>query len=221
MRRLLPRTVSALAICTLMLAACSATGASVDATAAGAAQESGRTLTADQLISAGLSGSQWPKDIAALTTSGLAWQAPRAPGPLPRVPAACQPLVDLRWETSGASAEVVMGFGRHNDALIGEVDLASYPRGRASAFFASVRRAVGACAGFSYSDDYRTYDEKIVPLQGPHLGDETITFGMRVDVRGTKYLDRFDYVRVGAARPKGPSRYLHLPRPRLSGCLHS
>jgi hypothetical protein len=205
MRRLSPRIVLAAALCASTLAACAATGAhpsappsaSVSATAAGEAHESGRTLTQAQLLSAGLALSQWPKDIDRPTDSGPIWQAPQYSTP-PHVPAACQPLVDLRWGTSGASAQAAMAFALYNSALNGEVDLASYPPGRASVFFASVRHAVGACPGFSYTNEFGTYDEKIVPLQGPHLGDDTITFGVRLDLQGTAILNRYDYVRVGA-----------------------
>ena len=36
-------------------------------------------------------------------------------------------------------------------------------------------------------------------LQGPHLGDESISFGAMRDADGVEFLDRYDYVRVGAA----------------------
>lgn len=205
MRRPLPRTVSALTA-RLLLAACSATGghgntsprASVSVAAAGAVQESGRTLTQAQLLGAGPQMSQWPKDIASIADGGPVWQAV-VPSTPPQVPPACHPLADLLWETSGPGAAVSMGFQPYNSTILGQMSLASYPDGRSTAFFASVRQAVGACPGFVYSNDYGTYHDEIVALQGPRLGDEAISFGVRFDLRGTEFLDRYDYVRVGAA----------------------
>jgi hypothetical protein len=199
-----------LAACLLALAACSATsgrpgtppGASVSAVAVATAavQESGRTLTQAQLLSAGVPAPQWPKDLTRLLDAGSEWQASQpATSPLPQAPPACTPLLDVIYGTSGASAAVQVGFQRYGDVIVGEVDLASYPHGRASALFASVRRAVSACAGFTATNAYGTYHDKIVPLQGPRLGDESISFGLTREVTGGESLDRFDYVRVGAA----------------------
>jgi hypothetical protein len=209
MRSLLRTVAPVLTFSVLTLAACSTTsgnlntssGASVSATAVGAAQESGRTLTQAQLLNAGLQASQWPKDIMRLLGgSGSVWKAsppPTSQGP--QVPSACQPLVELLWGTSGSNAAASVIFQRFNHAIIGVMHLASYPHGRASALFASVRRAVGACPGFTELSQYVSFREKFVPLQGPHLGDESISFGAMRDVNGAEFLDRYDYVRVGAA----------------------
>jgi hypothetical protein len=43
------------------------------------------------------------------------------------------------------------------------------------------------------------HSDKIVLLQGPHLGDESISFGAVSDGHGIEFLNRYDYVRVGAA----------------------
>jgi hypothetical protein len=209
MRNLTARTVvPALTVCALTLSACSAAsnhpnsspGTPVNATTTDAANGSGRTLTRAQLLDAGLQASQWPNDITRLLDSGSAWEAssPTAFAP-PQPPPACQPLVNLIWGTTGSSAAADVKFQRYNDAILGTVSLASYPQGQAGALFASVRHAASACPGFTASNPYGTVHDKIVPLQGPHLGDESISFGVTRDVNGTEFLDRYDYVRVGAA----------------------
>src|SRR5215475_1097154 len=159
MRSLLRTVAPVLTFSVLTLAACStasgnlstSSGAPVSATAVGAARESGRTLTQVQLLSAGLQASQWPKDITRLLGSGSVWKAsPPATSQGPQVPSACQPLAELLWGTSGSSAAAYVSFRRSNGAIVGVMHLASYPHGRASALFASVRRAVGgACRGFT------------------------------------------------------------------------
>lgn len=53
--------------------------------------------------------------------------------------------------------------------------------------------------GFTELSQYTSLHEKFVPLQGPHLGDESISFDAMRDVNGVEFLDRYDYVRVGAA----------------------
>jgi hypothetical protein len=117
--------------------------------------------------------------------------------PPPQSSAACQPLVDVMQGTSGASAAADVSF--QWGGLFGVVNLDSYPRGRASAFFASVRRAAAACPGLNISSYLGTFYNKIVPLQAPSLGDESISFGLTHDVNGIAALERYDYVRVGAA----------------------
>lgn len=93
------------------------------------------------------------------------------------MPSACQPLAELPWGTSGSNAAANVAFQRSSHAIAGVMHLASYPHGRASALFASVRRAAGACPGFTELSQYTSLHEKFVPLQGPHLGDESISFG--------------------------------------------
>jgi hypothetical protein len=205
MRSLLRTVAPVLTFSVLTLAACSTTSGnrntSSGATAVGAAQESGRTLTQAQLLNAGLEASQWPKDITRLLGSGSAWKASPPPASQePQVPPACQPLVELLWGTSGSSAAAYMNFQRSNDAIVAVIHLASYPHDRASALFASVRRAVGgACPGFTELGQYSSLHEKFVQLQGPPIGDESIRFGVIRDASGVEFLDRYDYVRVGAA----------------------
>jgi hypothetical protein len=206
MHILFARTVvPAVAVCALTLAACSAasrgisasSGASTSAAAADAVHESGRTLTQAQLLAAGLQVSQWPKDVYALLDSGSVWEASHPPAsPAPRSSAACQPLLDVMQGTSGASAAVDVSF--QQDGLIGVVNLDSYPQGRASALFASVRRAAASCPGVNIPSYLGTFYNKVVVLRGPSLGDESISFGLTRNVEGTAALDRFDYVRVGA-----------------------
>ena len=57
----------------------------------------------------------------------------------------------------------------------------------------------GACPGFTELSQYASLREKFVLLQGPHLGDESISFGAMRDVSGVELVNRYDYVRVGAA----------------------
>lgn len=209
MRSLLRTVAPVLTLSVLTLAACSTTsghlntssGASVSASAVGVAQESGRTLTQAQLLDAGLQASQWPKDITRLPGSGSVWKASAPPTSQgPQVSSACRPLVELLWGASGSSAAVNVSFRRFNNAIVGVMHLTSYPHGRASALFASVRRAVGgACPGFTELSQYTSLHETFVPLQEPRLGDESISFRAVRDVNGVEFLDRYDYVRVGAA----------------------
>lgn len=197
---------AALAVCALPLAACTAAGGG-DLHASGASQstaravpESGRTLTQAELLKAGVPSSQWPNDLDLLLDSGSEWQAPQAAtSPPPRAVPACQPLIGLFWGFTHPSATVVVGFERSGDAILGEADLASYPHGRASALFASIRQAVRTCPGFTASNQYGTSHERIVTLQGPQLGDESISFGTVAQRTGFESLNRYDYVRVGAA----------------------
>lgn len=161
------------------------------------APATGRTLTGAQLASAALTPSELPSHIVFVPVPDGHWSPATPSANMPTAKPGCQPLIDLIFGTSKASAEVAVSY-QANDTDFGVVQLASYAPGEAASFFESVKQAVKNCSDITYTGFVGINDGTFKPMPAPGLGDDSLSFGMIRQGSG-QVMDRFDYVRVGAS----------------------
>lgn len=213
----------------LLLAACSAAtnrqgdavgtsaNASAVASAQGAAEDSGRTLTEAQLLAAGLTLSELPSGFTFIPVPDGRWAAAQAMSPMPAPNTPCQPLIDLIFGLSQSDVEVSVGYQGANAVDVGRIRLASYGSGRARDFFAAVKRSVSKCPGFTYTTYVGTVYATFELLAAPGFGDDSASFGMIIhDNEIAPHMERFDYMRVGHATAMVDLMGFGMPPPPLS-----
>lgn len=161
------------------------------------ASVTGRTLTEAQLLSAGLTLSELPRDVVFVPVPDGHWSTASPNAKMPAAKPGCQPLVDLIFGTGKASGEVTVGF-QTNGIDLGEIRLASYTPSEAGAFFQSVRQAVQNCSDIAYTSFVGPNDGTFKSLPASGLGDDSLSFGM-IRQGGGLVMDRFEYVRVAAS----------------------